>query len=138
MKKRPNHDGSIARWRDRWRGQYTDPVSHRQRSVYGKTMAECKAKLDQKLAEIRGGAYVAPDRITLGAWLDYWFATFYRPAVKPSTAATTKGNLRKIKDALGSIRLQKLVADDVQRFINDQLSQGLQVSTVKRYLKVLE
>lgn len=45
-----------------WRGQYTDPVTHQQRPVYGKTQAECKRKLDAKLTEIRSGSYVAPEK----------------------------------------------------------------------------
>lgn len=137
-KKRPNNDGSIARWRDRWRGQYTDPITHKQRAVYGKTHAECKAKLDAVLEKIRAGAFVEPEKVTVKAWLEEWFDTFYRVTVKPSTAATTRGNLRRLNAALGDIRLQKLGAEQIQRFVNGCLAEGLQVSTVTRYLKVLE
>ncbi|MBQ2253953.1 MAG: response regulator transcription factor, partial [Clostridia bacterium] len=76
-----------------WRGAYTDPTIHKQRYVYGKTQAECKAKLDAKLAEIRGGSYVPPDKMTVEAWLLFWFDNFYRRSVKASTAATAKSNL---------------------------------------------
>lgn len=138
LKKRPNNDGSISRYKDRWRGQYTDPVSHRQRAVYGKTQAECKARLDAKLAEIKSGAYVAPDKITVGGWLDLWFERFYRVGVEASTAGTTESNIRvHLKPALGSIPLQKLSTEDVQGFIQRELDAGLAGSTIRRYLKLL-
>lgn len=138
-KKRPNNDGSApARWKDRWRAQYTDPITHKQRAVYGKTQAECKAKLDARLTEIRGGVYVSPDKMTVGGWLDFWFEHFYRRSVKASTAATAESNIRvKLKPALGHIRLQKLCTEDIQRFITQQQDAGLQLSTIRRYLKVL-
>ncbi len=106
--------------------------------MYGKTHAECKAKLDAVLEKIRAGAFVEPEKVTVKAWLEEWFDTFYRVTVKPSTAATTRGNLRRLNAALGDIRLQKLGAEQIQRFVNGCLAEGLQVSTVTRYLKVLE
>lgn len=137
-KRRPNHDGSIGRYKDRWRGAYTDPVIHKQKYVYGKTQAECKAKLDARLNEIRTGVYVQPDKITVEAWLLFWFDNFYRRSVKASTAATTWGNIKgKLIPALGEIRLQKLSTLHVQAFVTSELDAGRSVSTIRRYLKVL-
>lgn len=136
-KKRPNHDGSIGRYKNGWRGQYTDPITHKQRAVYGKTQEECKRKLDAKLAEIRGGMYVSPDRITVKAWLDFWFENFYRRNVKASTAATTKGNIDKLTRALGKHPLQKLTAVHIQAFITQEQDNKIDASTIRRYLKVL-
>lgn len=136
-KRRPNNDGSIARWRDRWRGAYTDPVIHKQRYVYGKTFAECKVKLDAKLAEIRAGVYVQPDKMTVAAWLDFWFENFYRRTVKASTAATTRGNLDKLTAHLGKHPLQKLSTLHVQAFVAAEMDAGRSISTIRRYLKVL-
>ncbi len=137
-KRRPNHDGSISRWRDRWRGAYTDPVIHKQRYVYGKTQAECKAKLDAKLAEIRTGVYVQPDKMTVEGWLTFWFDNFYRRTVKASTAATTWGNIKgKLIPALGKHQLQKLSTIHVQAFVTAEMDAGRSVSTIRRYLKVL-
>lgn len=138
MKKRPNNDGSISRYKGRWRGRYTDPITHRQKAVYAATQAECKEKLDAKLQEIRQGVYVAPDRLTVGGWLDFWFENFYRIGVKASTAATTESNIRtKLKPALGMIVLQKLTAEPIQAFIRQQQQAGLKGSTIRRYIKVL-
>ena len=137
-KRRPNNDGSIGRYKDRWRGAYTDPVIHKQRYVYGKTQAECKAKLDEKLAEIRKGVYVQPDKMTVEGWLTFWFDKFYRRTVKASTAATTWGNIKgKLIPALGKYQLQKLSTVHVQAFVGAEMDAGRNISTIRRYLKVL-
>lgn len=137
-KRRPNHDGSISRWQGRWRAMYTDPVTHKQRAVYGITQEECKRKLDEALTAIRTGVYVQPDKTTVEAWLTFWFEQFYRRNVKPSTAATTWGNIRtKLIPALGAYPLQKLSALHVQAFVTAELDAGRSVSTIRRYLKVL-
>ena len=136
-KRRPNNDGSIGRYKDGWRGSYTDPVTHKQRAVYAKTQAECKEKMDAKLAEIRAGSYVTPDKMTVEAWLLFWFDNFYRRTVKASTAATAKSNLDKLTAALGKIKLQKLSTVDIQRFVTKELDEGRRASTIKRYLTVL-
>lgn len=137
-KRRPNNDGSIGRYKDRWRGAYTDPVIHKQRYVYGKTQAECKSKLDEKLAEIRTGVYVQPDKMTVEGWLTFWFDKFYRRTVKASTAATTWGNIKgKLIPALGKYQLQKLSTVHVQAFVAAEMDAGRNISTIRRYLKVL-
>lgn len=136
-KRRPNNNGSIGPYGKGWRGSYTDPITHKQRAVYAKTQAECMAKMDAKLAEIRNGSYVAPDKMTVEAWLLFWFDNFYRRSVKTSTAATAKSNLDKLTAALGKIKLQKLSTVDIQRFVTKELDEGRRASTIKRYLTVL-
>ena len=137
MPKRPNNDGSIGRYKDGWRAQYTDPITHKQKALYGKTQQEVRRKLQAKLDEIRRGAYVPVDRMLTGAWLDEWFNTFYRPTVKPSTAATTHGNICRLKEAFGTVLLQQLTAVHIQRFIRQLQAEGRTPATIKRYMKVL-
>lgn len=137
MPKRPNNDGSIGRYKNGWRAQYTDPATKKQKALYAKTQAEAARKLRDKLAEIQRGTYVPADRLTTGAWLEQWFTTFYRPTVKASTAATTYTNLRKLISAIGTVQLQRLEAHHIQAFIADQQRKGISPNTIKRYMKVL-
>lgn len=138
MKKRPNNDGSLTRYRDGWRGRYTDPVTHRQRAVYGKTQAECQSKLAEALNDIRTGVYVPPDRLTVGAWLDFWFENFHRISAKASTAATTESNIRThLKPSLGHIQLQKLTAEPIQALIRQEQQAGHKPATIRRHIYVL-
>lgn len=140
--RRYNGEGSISTYTNGpwsgYRGLYTDPNTHKQRPVYGKTYAECKKKLDAKLEAIRKGDYVAPDRETVAHWMDVWFKDFYSQEVKRSTAATTETSIRvHIKPALGDIQLQKLSCEDIQRFMRTAIDGGLKPSTVNRILNVL-
>lgn len=137
MPKRPNNDGSIGRYKDGWRAQYTDPITHKQRALYGNTQQEVRRKLQAKLDEIRRGAYVPADRMLTSAWLDEWFNTFYRPTVKPSTAATTHGNIHRLKESFGTVPLQQLTAVHIQRFVRQMQAEGRTPTTIKRYMKVL-
>lgn len=63
-----------------WEARYTagiDPGTGRQiqRSITGKTQREVAQKLRQVTAEIDGGIYQEPGKLTVGQWLDVWMAT---------------------------------------------------------------
>lgn len=138
MSKRPNGDGSIAPYGDGWRGRYTDPISHKQRAVYGKTQGECKNKLDAALSAIRGGVYVQPDKLLTGDWLDYWFENFYCIGTKQSTQATTAQGIRAhLKPVLGKYPLQKLQTEHIQAMIRNMQRDGLAPATIRRHVKTL-
>lgn len=144
-KRRFNGEGSISRFSrggahpwSGYRGIYTDPITHKQRQVYGKTYGACKEKLDSALEAVRKGTYVPPSRETVSSWLDLWFANFYVPEVKRSTAATTESNIRMhIKPALGDIPLQKLACEHIQQFAHKAIAGGLKPATVHRMLAIL-
>lgn len=140
MKRRVNGEGCYDRFRDGWRGRFTDPVTGKQRAVYGKTQAECKRKLDAVLEEIRGGHYVTPNKEeTTGRWLDVWFTNYYCVGTKQSTQATTAQGIRThLKPHLGMIPLQKLNTDNVQAMIRDMIESGLAPSTIARQIKILK
>lgn len=138
MSKRPNGDGSITRYKDGWCGRYTDPVTRKQRAVYGSTQEECKAKLDAVKATIQGGVYVQPDRMTTGAWLDYWFENFYCIGAKKSSQDTTASGIRvHLKPIIGSIPLQKLSGENVQNVVRTMQKKELAPSTIQRHIKTL-
>ncbi len=139
MSKRPNGDGSISRYKNGWRGRYTDPVTHTQRAVYGGTQEECRKALNEKLSAIRGGVYVTPDKILTGDWLDYWFENYYCVSSKQSSQATTRQGINAyLKPAIGRIPLQKLSADQVQGIVRAMQKKGLAPSTIHRHIKTLK
>lgn len=138
MSKRPNGDGSISRYKNGWRGRYTDPITHTQRAVYGSTQEECKAALDEKIAAIRRGVYVTPDKILTGDWLDYWFENFYCIGTKQSSQGTTAQGIRAhLKPVVGNVLLQKLSGEQVQSIVRSMQKKGLAASTVRRHMKTL-
>ena len=121
----------------RWEARYTvgrDPGTGKQiqRSVYGSTQKEVRQKLAQITAAIDTGTYIAPQRMTVGQWLDIW-ADDYLGGVKPATVAIYRGNIKNhIKPALGAVRLDQLRPHAVQGFVK-----GLSPASVRLAYKVL-
>ncbi len=105
-----------------------------QRSFTGKTQKEVREKMQAAAVEVNQGTYTAPQRMTVGQWLDIWQRD-YLGGVKPATLTVYRGNIKNhIKPALGAVRLDQLHPHTVQGFIN-----GLELSpaSVRLAYKVL-
>ena len=115
LRKRP--DGT-------WEGRYTtgrNPGTGRQiqRSVYGKTQAEVRKKLQQATTALDDGIYAAPSNITVGQWLDVWLEE-YCAHLKETTLYLYGLRVNKtIKPALGAVKLKGLPAPAIQKFYNN-------------------
>lgn len=106
-----------------------------QRSFTGKTQKEVREKMQAAAVEVNQGTYTAPQRMTVGQWLDMW-ASDYLGAVKPATVSSYKSQIKNhIKPALGAVRLSELHAHTVQRCINGL--EGYTPATVRQAYKVL-
>ena len=118
-----------------WEARYTvgyDPGTGKQlqRSISGKTQKEVSQKLKAVTASIDAGTYQAPNKMTVGEWLDIWTAE-YLGAVKPRTVDSYKSTVKnQIKPAMGAIRLDALNAHTIQGFYNS-LGDRLSAKTVK-------
>lgn len=89
-----------------------------QHSFTGKTQKEVREKMQAAAVSINEGTYTAPQKMTVGQWLDVW-ASDYLGTVKPSTVRNYRDLIRlHITPALGAVRLQDLHAHTVQNFIN--------------------
>ena len=105
-----------------------------QRSFTGKTQKEVREKMQAAAVEVNQGTYTAPQRMTVGQWLDVW-ASDYLGGVKPATVMIYRGNIKNhIRPALGAVRLDQLHPHMVQGFVN-----GLELSpaSVRLAYKVL-
>lgn len=97
-----------------------DPGTGRQiqRSFTGKTQKEVREKMQAAAVAINQGTYTAPQRLTVGRWLEIWAAE-YLGSVKPNTKRIYTLNVNKhIKPALGAVQLSELHPHTVQSFIN--------------------
>lgn len=107
-----------------------------QRSFTGKTQADVRKKMQATAVAVNEGTYIAPQRMTVGQWLDIWERE-YLGSVKQLTAANYRAVIRNhIKPALGAIKLDTLDAHTVQGFYNSLCGEkdghpGLAPSTVK-------
>lgn len=118
MRTRRNKDGTIRRF---WQGRFT--IDGRQRSVYGRTQAECLEKLKKLKEEYRSNM---PPKYTergiahafYSAWLDEWVLEFKQNKIRASTLEGTKYLIERVKQALGGIRLAKLQPMDILKYLN--------------------
>ncbi len=105
-----------------------------QRSFTGKTQKEVREKMQAAAVEVNQGTYTAPQRMTVGQWLDVW-ASDYLGSLKPCTVRTYKTALSNhIRPSLGAVKLAELRPHMVQGFINGL---GLSPGTVRLVYQVL-
>lgn len=110
-----------------WEARYTlgrDPGTGKQiqKSVYGKTQAEVRKKLQDATKAIDEGTYMEPSKMTFGEWLDYWVDNCTLD-IKESSRDNYKGKISsRIKPGLGAVKVSALTALQIQEFYNDTLT----------------
>ncbi|MEP1125509.1 MAG: tyrosine-type recombinase/integrase [Ilumatobacter sp.] len=121
-----------------------DAGKRRQRQVGNfATKREAQAALNEALAGLQQGTYVAPSKQTVREFLDTWIDT-----VKPELAITAWTNYREVLKSyvlpyIGSVRLADLSAMDLKRWHGELLDHGrrdgtpLAVNSVKLAHRVL-
>lgn len=116
-----NADGLGTRphkWRGRWRGGLTvgaHPDGRPDRRwVYGKTQAECQAKLDELRRQHAAGLVAATTKaLTVAAYLEDWLAQ-KALQIKARSIAAYRAELKHVPAILGRKKLAALKPADVQ------------------------
>ena len=135
--RRDNGQGSIHRWRDRWRG-YLSSDSGKRKYVYGRTEGEVRMKLDKARGERDGGVLVTGRSPKLATYLAGWLEDSVKPSVRPWTYKGYEALVRvHIVPELGNVTLEKLTPQHVQRLMNKKLQQGLAPKTIQYMRGVL-
>lgn len=116
--------GTIRQRKDgRWEARYTvgrDPGTGKQvqKSVYGKTQAEVRKKLQAVTMSIDTGFYLEPTRLTVGQWLEIWLSE-YCGNLKPSSMHAYSVYIKThLIPNIGAIKLNALNAHTVQKLYN--------------------
>ncbi|MFI6123236.1 tyrosine recombinase XerC [Streptomyces sp. NPDC051064] len=94
-----------------------------QLTVTRDTKTAAKEERDRILHQRSAGTFIAPNKITLGEWLDQWLE-YKRRDVEETTIRTYRLALVHVVDRLGHIRLQELGEDDIQDFIDEVVASG--------------
>lgn len=143
-RKKAKGGGTIRQRSDgRWEARYTegrDPGTGKQvqRSIYGATQKEVRQKLSPKTASLDNGTYVAPNKITVSAWMTEWLNTFCVVKVRQSTLRSYKGIIKNyILPEMGAMELQAVRGTHVQRLYNKMKKAGRTGKTVKNVSAVL-
>ena len=142
-RKRQNGEGSICqRANGSWAAVYTNGVKPdgkpNRKWIYGRTAAEVREKLNKVTAQLREGTYIAPEKLTVSAWLSTWLQTYVqRPGAKDSTCDEYERVIEnRICPYLGGNKLQKLRPEQIQKWINE-LSERYAPATVRMAYRVL-
>ena len=115
-----------------------DPGTGKQlrRSIYGKTQAEVRKKLNELTKERDDGVYAKPTSMTVSVWLDVW-QNEYLLSIRASTKDLYSQQIRLyIVPALGAVKLNKLNSTQIQKMYRE-LSERLSPKSVKNVHGVL-
>jgi integrase len=151
-KKRAFGEGTIYEntKRQRWEGQFTykDPATgeSKRKLITGKTQKEVSVKGKKFLQSIENGLLPEANKITVGEWIDRWLNDYVKPTVRIKSFEKYESCLKcYIKPTLGHIAITKLKAPDIQKILNEMLTnggkngKGVSTSTVRstrRYLSM--
>ena len=132
QKRRGNGEGSIrqktittksGKSYTYWEGRFITGINpgtgeYIRKTVTGNTQKEVRKKMTEAIAALDKDDYVAPCKMTLGAWLDTWTSDYLVNA-KPATVYNYEKNIRLyIKPALGAVKLENLKPHMIQIFFN--------------------
>ncbi|MET8449346.1 tyrosine-type recombinase/integrase [Streptomyces sp. NPDC005209] len=87
------------------------------------TKKEVLAERSRIIAERAAGTFIAPNKITLGEWLEQWLE-YKRRDVEETTIRTYRLALVHVDDRLGHVRLQELTEDQLQDCIDEIVATG--------------
>lgn len=128
-RKRANGEGSVYPRSDgRWAGELTTGFNAEGKqiraTVYGRTQAEARAKLEELKQRAAQGLELKPERLTVGKFLDRWLTSAAcQPHVSFKTEQAYRDQVRvHIVPEIGHIELAKLTPEHVQRMVNALLA----------------
>lgn len=87
------------------------------------TKTEAKEERARIIAARSSGTFIAPNKITLGEWLEQWLE-YKRRDVEETTIRTYRLALVHVHAGLGQVRLQELNEDHVRDFIDELVARG--------------
>jgi len=130
MSKRSNGEGTIYKRKDeRWCAAYYDEEFQRH-YVYGKTQAEVKQKLKEK-KEAKNKR--TDTGYTLQVWLNEYLEKYKKNELKKTTYGSYVAVCNKhiAGSKLGNMKLDKITADNLQKYYNDKIKEGYSSKTVR-------
>jgi len=124
-RKRKSGEGTIRLRKDgRWEGRvvisYDDKGPPKTKNVLAKTKTECVAKLES-LKESVAPATAVKIRADMpfGEWMEFWYENYSKPMLRPSSQRSYEDFIwLYICPKLGSVPLNRLTMNDLQRFFN--------------------
>lgn len=130
MGKRSNGEGTIYKRKDgRWCAAYYDAQFNRH-YIYGKTQSEVKQKLKVKQND---RTVKTVKTYSLQEWVREFLEKYKKNELKVTTFDSYMGHYRKHIEgsALGKMKLDKVKAENLQKYYNDKIADGYNSKTVR-------
>ena len=132
MAKRRKNGAGLLRFRkdNRWEARtvigYDEKGLPITKTVTAKTKAECLAKMEQvKAGEGTRTATQSKPDMTFGEWMDMWYQTYCKPALRDYTKETYEQRIYKqIIPKIGQIPLNQITTGTLERFYAQLKSDG--------------
>src|SRR5262249_51236993 len=106
-----------------WKKNAAGEPVWRRKVITGQTRYDVQERLKRVLRDQQQGLPVAPDRQTVGQFLDAWLEHVVKPSVRPKTYRTYSDLVKlRIAPAIGSQILFKLSPAHVRTFLNEMLT----------------
>ena len=130
-RRRKSGEGTVRLRKDgRWEGRivvgYDDKGLPKTKSVLAKTKTECVEKLEALKEEI-GATEVTrcTADMPFGEWMDFWYQTYCKPALKPYTQTTYEQRIyNQIIPKIGDIPLNQVTTGTLEKFYAHLKSDG--------------
>lgn len=109
------------------------------KTVYGKTMTECRSRLDKAKAAVAEGNRNTTSK-NVEAWLEYWLAEVCprKPKMKPGTLANYQSYCRNyLVPVLGRVKVDELAPQHVRQLHAYVLAKGLSTTTAGHAHRIL-
>jgi integrase len=133
-KRRGNGEGSVYRRKDGlWVGQYKvhTPTGTKTKYIYSKTRKDAAAKLAKAIADRDSGVVFDCGSLTVGEYLDRWLDAV-SGTVRARTWKRSEEMVRlHLVPALGTTRLDRVNALQLQSLYRSKLDSGLSTRTVR-------
>lgn len=143
MKKNANGAGTIRqKSKNLWEARFTlgkcpETGKQIQKSVTGKTQAEARAKMFERIRDYDKNGYTKETEISVAEWLEQWY-TQYLKKQKPRTVDNYTHICNKhLIPRIGKYKLAKLTSEDLEKLANN-LQKDLSSSTVLLIFTVLK
>ena len=136
MRKRGQNEGSIYRMKDgRWRAAVSVGWKNGKRvrkTFTGKTRVQVAEKLKEALRSQQLGLPIAPEKQTVGQFLERWLADTVEKTTRPRTYQSYSEQVRlHLNPDLGRIPLPKLSPQHIQRYLNEKSETPLSARSVQ-------
>lgn len=138
MARRENGTGSIYQRKDGyWVGRILAGTKPNGRGdykvVYGKTEQEAKRKLKELIKQIHSSEYLYVRKQSVKEFMTDWLTTVKVNDLKPKSYDRLEQTLEKdVFPYIGSLQVNGIAADDVQKMINGLREDGRSYSTIKK------